>query len=171
MATPPLTPEVIARFWTKVAKSDGCWEWQAGRNRGGYGEFQIGRRPWPTHRVSFAIANGPIPDGLWVLHSCDNPPCVNPAHLRLGTPKDNGADKTARDRANHHPEYLISISSVSVALGVSKAALRQAIYRGRLKGIRLGEWHFKRSEVERYRAESLGRPGRRHAATPSARRS
>lgn len=52
-----------------------------------------------AHRVAYEIANGPIPDDLWVLHSCDNPPCCNPSHLRVGTYKDNVRDRVERDRS------------------------------------------------------------------------
>ena len=73
-----------------------CWEWTGARNRGGYGIK--GRRL--AHRLAWSEANGrPVPDGMLVLHSCDNPPCVNPAHLRIGTVADNAADRVARNRS------------------------------------------------------------------------
>lgn len=90
------------RFWPKVAKRgpDECWEWTASRTPQGYGK--IGRRkgesPAIASRVSWEMHNGPIPDGLHVLHRCDNPPCVNPAHLFLGTNADNQRDMRAKGR-------------------------------------------------------------------------
>lgn len=103
---PKSTPEqTIARFWSKVDRSggpDACWEWQAGRRPGGYGSFGVQIDEWRTmalaHRVAWELTNGPIPDGLWVLHRCDNPPCCNPAHLFLGTPKDNTQDAVYKGR-------------------------------------------------------------------------
>ena len=79
---------------------NGCWEWQGFRLPQGYG--RIGqtkpKRILYTHRVAWEAAFGPIPDGLYVLHSCDNPPCCNPAHLWLGTHVDNMADMVKKNR-------------------------------------------------------------------------
>lgn len=75
-----------------------CWVWQGAKVKGGYGFVRIDGRPLLAHRVSWAQEHGPIPDGLCVLHECDNPPCINPAHLHLGTRADNNAEKVARGR-------------------------------------------------------------------------
>lgn len=92
---------LAARFWEKVSKTDGCWLWTASLTRGGYGQFSprkgVIRR---AHRIAWLLVNGPVPDGLWVLHRCDTPACVRPDHLFLGTPKDNHADMEAKGRAN-----------------------------------------------------------------------
>jgi hypothetical protein len=90
------------RFWPKVNKRgpDDCWEWQASRTPRGYGQIGLGgnAKPIPAHRASYMLAHGRIPDGMHVLHSCDNPACVNPAHLRLGTHAENMRDKVERGR-------------------------------------------------------------------------
>lgn len=80
------------RFWAKVNKSDGCWIWTGAKSSKGYGFIGSGGsggRMLLAHRVSYEFANGEIPDGMMILHSCDNPSCVNPDHLRVGTCSDN----------------------------------------------------------------------------------
>lgn len=87
------------RFWEKVDKTGECWPWTACIERNGYGSFHVGgRRKW-AHRVSYELNVGPIPSGEYVLHSCDNRRCVNPAHLRVGTHADNMRDMVDRGRA------------------------------------------------------------------------
>lgn len=81
-------------FWDNAEKADGCWLWSGSTQTFGYGKYD-GRL---VHRVVWELTNGQIPDGLCVLHKCDNPPCVNPDHLFLGTKKDNTADMTAKGR-------------------------------------------------------------------------
>lgn len=98
---PPRAPTPLADlFWHLVDKRgpDDCWPWQ-GSLYVGYGRIKDGQRGRVgAHRVSWELHHGPIPDGLWVLHRCDNPPCVNPAHLFLGTPGDNVRDMHAKGR-------------------------------------------------------------------------
>lgn len=91
------------RFWKfvePIPEGDGCWIWTGSQTPKGYGYFWFTGGKWRSaHRASWEIHNGPIPDGLHVLHRCDNPPCVNPAHLFLGTGLDNSRDCYRKGRA------------------------------------------------------------------------
>lgn len=86
------------RFWAKVIRGDDCWQWTAGTTKYGYGTLWDGSRMVGAHVYSFLLHGGVLSDGQIVLHSCDNPPCTNPTHLRAGTHADNTADKMARGR-------------------------------------------------------------------------
>lgn len=77
------------RFWAKVNKTEGCWEWTAPRKATGYGQIKFEGKPLLSHRVSYEFANGPIAPGLDVDHICHNRGCVNPEHLRAATRKQN----------------------------------------------------------------------------------
>jgi hypothetical protein len=92
-------PPLEVRFWAKVNKTDDCWLWTAA-TVAGYGAIGLRGKHIKAHRYSWELANGPIPDGLHVLHRCDNPPCVRPDHLFLGTHADNMADMSAKGRVN-----------------------------------------------------------------------
>lgn len=95
----------IARFWAKVDKTPGlgpggtCWEWKGSVHPvAGYGATTLKCRGIGTHRMSWLLCRGEIPSDLWVLHRCENPPCVNPDHLFLGTGGDNVRDMVAKGR-------------------------------------------------------------------------
>ena len=92
-----------SRFTDKVNihNDNDCWEWTGAKGFWGYGQYRWHRKTWLAHRVAYILYNEvEIPEGLCVLHSCDNPSCVNPSHLWLGTHADNAADRDAKGRWN-----------------------------------------------------------------------
>lgn len=91
----------VKRFWSSVYKTETCWVWLGPVNQSGYGAFafrhQDHRHVITASRISYLLATtGPIPEKLFVMHSCDNPPCVNPSHLSLGTNQENILDAIAK---------------------------------------------------------------------------
>jgi hypothetical protein len=132
---------VSARFWAKVDKNGDCWEWMA-NTRKGYGSIKVSGISVYAHRLSWEMQNGPLQNGMLVLHKCDNPRCVNPSHLFVGTQKDNMEDREAKDRGADRrgnkngrskiPQAAIalilaskeSLSTLALKYGVSKTAIR-----------------------------------------------
>lgn len=107
----PIPPNSVTKFNLKVDRNgpDQCWPWLGSINRKGYGQFsaQIERKSetFEVHRLMWRLVNGPIPAGMLVCHSCDNPICVNPAHLWLGTSHDNNHDAIRKGRMKHNGRY------------------------------------------------------------------
>jgi hypothetical protein len=94
-----MTEKQKRRFWAKVLKTDTCWIWQGAKDKDGYGvAIFVGEPRRKTHQLAYEDQVGPIPEGLGVLHHCDNPPCVRPDHLFLGTNQINLADMRAKGR-------------------------------------------------------------------------
>jgi len=93
----------IERFYSHidVKGGDDCWEWLIGKAKFGYGKFQVKGKPLLAHRFMWELEQCEIPEGMCVLHRCDNPSCVNPRHLFLGTRQDNIKDMTTKGRSGH----------------------------------------------------------------------
>jgi hypothetical protein len=137
------------RFWKKVDKSGECWIWTGCVDVTGYGVVGVNAYPMKSHRFSWVITNGPVPDGLFVLHKCDNRVCVNPDHLFLGTHQDNMADRDKKGRQIHGERHASSkltelqvadirrryvkgcrvngIRPIARELGMSRSSVRSAI--------------------------------------------
>jgi len=100
MGSPVFTKSDMRRFEDKYVRFDDheCWPWVGAQIPSGYGAFVFGGRQHGAHRVAWMMANGAIPGGMYVLHSCDSPSCVNPSHLRTGTQQENADDCGARGR-------------------------------------------------------------------------
>jgi hypothetical protein len=122
------------RFWSKVDPTGECWEWTAYRNNHGYGQFTVTKGVfYAAHNVSYALTHGPIPAGLSTCHRCDNPPCVNPDHLFLGTQSDNARDMFAKGRAiRSHGVARANARLTDVAVRDIRTA---AAYRGLIKNL------------------------------------
>ena len=118
----------IERFWSKVDKSQGqgpggdCWVWTAHLNKLGYGQFWMGCRDsgnqYMAHRVAYVISIGDIPKWIFVLHTCDNPSCVNPTHLWLGTALDNARDRDEKGRGSRGDEHYSRVRPELLARGL-----------------------------------------------------
>lgn len=144
------------RFWSKVNK-DGpvpqhrpdigaCWVWHAGTYRYGYGKFFFMGGEIPAHRFSFLTENGGIPAGACVLHHCDNPSCVRPEHLFLGSRNDNNQDKLKKGRQPHGekvggarltPNIVLAIRReyVPYVMGYKRLAAKYGLSRGHTQRI------------------------------------
>lgn len=134
-----------ARFWKKVRKTDDCWEWTGSRSVKGYGNFSINGRFIRASRYSYELHFGPIQDGLFVCHRCDNPTCVRPDHLFLGTNSQNIRDcvEKGRNTSGTQPFRLtddqvreirsahgpLGYTKLAAAYGVTRAAIRDVVKR------------------------------------------
>lgn len=120
-----LTEKDKARFWSKVDKRgpDECWEWR-GTKLKGYGRLRSRVGQMWAHRVAWVIANGEIPNGLCVCHACDHRPCTNPAHLWLGTQRENRDDCTRKDRNARGKEHGTHTRPEKVCRGAHNGAAK-----------------------------------------------
>jgi hypothetical protein len=138
-----LSSTVIKRFWSKVQKTEGCWTWTAYKTEKGYGRLTRGRpSPIGAHVVSWILHNGPIVNGLCVLHRCDNPTCVNPAHLWLGSRGDNNKDRNDKGRSadpynvKFTEKTVLEIRSLaSIGLSSRQVGDRYAVHKSTIQRI------------------------------------
>lgn len=150
-----LTPKDIVRFSKAfiIGDPEECWEWQRLRGPSGYGRFGIGRnaqRLRYAHRVSWTFFKGPIPKDLLILHRCDNPPCVNPNHLFLGTYDDNAKDRAAKGRNKYQrgeksPRALLTekhvreiVSALREGVKIKHLAVKYSVTRSAINNICFG---------------------------------
>lgn len=180
-----LAPHVVARFWS-YAPADmdpaQCWEWTGGRTGKNYGAFWVDGRTVGAHIVSYTLTYGPVPKGVVVRHRvCDNPPCINPYHLDVGTHADNAADRDERNRqcqgARHHLARLTTsdvenvlaqhaagstLEAIAQRYGVTKQAIWHIVRGKNWKSVTNGVDHRgpdlraqRRADARRMRDEGL----------------
>jgi hypothetical protein len=118
------------QFWSRITRSEGCWEWPGTRNPKGYGYVSGGFYRMFAHRAAWELAFGPIPKDLCVLHRCDNPPCVRPDHLWLGTIADNNADMAAKGRASRKPRQFGEQHHAALITAADVHHIRESSARG-----------------------------------------
>lgn len=150
-STLPAKRTTEERFWSHVNKTETCWLWTASTNDYGYGQFGVTpHRIVRAHRFSYELANGPIPAGMYVLHRCDNPPCIRPGHLFHGDARANAIDRASKKRGNppkgqaQHLAKLteqgvqlirtadrgeLKVSELSQLLGVSTRTIYEVLWR------------------------------------------
>ena len=129
----------LLAFWSRVDVPQDhreCWEWQGGRTSAGYGQFKAGGETYYAHRYSCELHHGPIPQGMQALHSCDNPTCVNPGHLRIGSQLENMRDKMDRGRhwtgerpkgEGHHAAKMTKDKVLAVRAAIRSGATRREL--------------------------------------------
>lgn len=140
------------KFWSHVDKAGECWEWTGGKERDGYGQFRLpnGHRQ-AAHRYAWEWEHGePVPTGLVVMHKCDNPGCVNPDHLQVGTHADNMQDRNGKGRqargvrhgnAKLTPDDVRTMRALYAKQGVTQVYLskRFGVARSHVQRILAGE--------------------------------
>ena len=123
----------LSFFWANVCKTRTCWNWTGySKCKNWHGTVKVSGKDWQAHRLSWHIHNGAIPLGRLVLHKCDNPLCVNPAHLFLGTQADNCSDMVRKGRQvaptrkdGNHPQIRIAAEQVDTVRDMYAAGLTQ----------------------------------------------
>lgn len=166
-----ITPPTLAeRFWARVDQRgpDDCWDWTGRRHRQGDGIIWVGMKPLLAHRVAYQLAVGSVPDGLCVCHRCDRPPCVNPAHLFLGTQRENMADMSRKRRTRRLTSVQVAevrrlreggmmVAEVAAKFGVSRATISCEVRLGQNRGERHVNARLRPDQVREIRR--LGRLG------------
>ena len=135
----------IERFWRQTEQTLGCWFWTGYKRQNGYGAITINYKVVPVHRFAYMQFVGPIADGLVVMHSCDTPLCVNPAHLSVGTVADNKRDSVSKRRHTHgltHPRHKMNheqVREIRAAVGRHRdIATRYGIHASTVSFIKAG---------------------------------
>ena len=126
---------VPSDIWKKIQKGSGdeCWNWIGMVDGCGYGMMKIKQRGYRTHRIAYELTYGDIPEGLCILHSCDNPACCNPKHLRIGTHKDNMKDmldkgrrfKTEKENNPNHKLIQCQVDEIRILYSLGNTSYKK----------------------------------------------
>lgn len=124
-------PARAATFWERVVKTDGCWLWSGRRSRrgAGYGRFVVGNQTYDAHRLAWILTHGPVASGLEVCHHCDNPACVRPDHLFLGTHLENMLDREAKGRTVTPSRKLTAADVVAIRRRLAGGEAKKSVAR------------------------------------------
>lgn len=142
--------QAISKFWSRVriGEGDGCWEWIGGKGKG-YGAQWFSGKLWLAHRLMYVFSKGEIPEGMMVCHSCDNPGCVNPSHLWIGTNSDNQKDASQKGRSNH-PDYAGEKNPRSKITEKDVLTIRKLGEEGKLSRAEISEmFSLSQSQIDR----------------------
>ena len=134
MAYGPKPIPVSIRFWKHVIKGEvnACWNWLGAKNQHGYGRLLVNKSPLYAHRISWELHKGPLQASVHLLHTCDNPSCVNPEHLKLGTQSDNMQDCFKKNR---HPSAKITYEEAAEIRNLYKNTVTSYEALGRKYGV------------------------------------
>ena len=134
-----MTRQQLDRFWSRVSKTSDCWEFTP-TNSSGYGRIVVNGKRWLTHRLSWVVHFGEIPDNLCVCHKCDNPACVRPTHLFLGTQTDNLKDMDNKGRRGTNSAVIQGEQNGNVKLTDNQVSeVRRLYIAGKCNYIELAE--------------------------------
>lgn len=139
-----LSPAFTERFWqhVDVRREGECWHWLGTLSPQGYGTLSVEGTTHRAHRISFVVQHGPIPEGLFVCHRCDNKRCVNPFHLFLGTPKQNSGDAQRKGLLCRVPVERLRLVHELIERGAPKTSIARLLGMGRSTVIAIaqGKW-------------------------------
>lgn len=152
-ALPQVQPQPLADRFNRYAQragNDECWVWTGTRSRQGYGTIRYGGKNSSAHRLSYEIHKGKIPDGYFVCHTCDNPSCVNPRHLFVGTPQKNVDDMISKNRqvnlrgeqhggSKLRTEQVLEMRNLFGTLSLNQLAKRYAVSKQAILRIKQGK--------------------------------
>lgn len=143
------TDEIARRFWTYVDKSSECWNWTGGTFGGRYGQFRVGARKVKAHRFAWVIAGNDIPLGMILCHRCDNPRCVRPDHLFLGTHADNAQDRDTKGRnaRNNAPRLPGELNPAARLSRMQALTIRSRVSQGERRKVLASEFGVSVSTV------------------------